>query len=287
MKNKKTCAVVIPVYKEYIDKYEEISFRQCMKILCRYDIFLITHESLNTSVYDQIAKIYGIETKKIFYAKDFFLGIDGYNKLLKSKMFYSSFLMYNYILIYQLDAFVFRDDLEYWCKQGYDYIGAPWIYTWRGADNANELYGVGNGGFSLRKISFFLKVLSWRLPLQRWQWISSLNTIGILKKILYFMGWRNNIGYFIKTETQMNEDIFFTSFLGDSYLPPKLPSFDIAIHFAFEKYPSFLFAENGGQLPFGCHAFMKYEYEQFWKPIIEEKCNAWSFGDDMSTDNYV
>ena len=31
------------------------------------------------------------------------------------------------MLIYQLDAFVFQDDLAYWCQQNYDYIGAPWL----------------------------------------------------------------------------------------------------------------------------------------------------------------
>lgn len=44
-----------------------------------------------------------------------------------------------------------------------------------------------------------------------------------------------------------------------------------ASHFAFEKHPSFLFSQNG-QLPFGCHAWRKYEYDEFWgkyiKPIL-------------------
>ena len=35
------------------------------------------------------------------------------------------FLEYQYMLIYQLDAFVFEDKLDYFCELGYDYIGIP------------------------------------------------------------------------------------------------------------------------------------------------------------------
>jgi len=42
-----------------------------------------------------------------------------------SPAFYDAFKAFDYILIYQLDAFVFRDELEYFCSLGYDYIGAP------------------------------------------------------------------------------------------------------------------------------------------------------------------
>ena len=35
----KLCAIVIPVYKDCIDRYEELSFRQCLKVLYRYPIF--------------------------------------------------------------------------------------------------------------------------------------------------------------------------------------------------------------------------------------------------------
>ena len=31
------------------------------------------------------------------------------------------------MLIYQLDAYVFKDELLNWANKGYDYIGAPWL----------------------------------------------------------------------------------------------------------------------------------------------------------------
>ncbi|MFR6542216.1 MAG: DUF5672 family protein [Butyricimonas virosa] len=30
-----------------------------------------------------------------------------------------------------IDAFVFRDELTYWCTLNYDYIGAPWLCKWK------------------------------------------------------------------------------------------------------------------------------------------------------------
>lgn len=90
----------------------------------------------------------------IFFHENYFKSIDGYNKLMLSPSFYKAFSNYEYILIYQLDAWVFKDELQHWCNQKYDYIGAP-IYQ------NNKLIGIGNGGFSLRKVDYCLKVLAY------------------------------------------------------------------------------------------------------------------------------
>jgi hypothetical protein len=63
------------------------------------------------------------------FPKRYFENIEGYNELLLSASFYERFLDTKYILIYQLDAFFFKDELQEWCDRGYDYIGAPWITT--------------------------------------------------------------------------------------------------------------------------------------------------------------
>jgi hypothetical protein len=44
-----------------------------------------------------------------------------------SEEFYQAFTDFEFMLIYQLDAFVFRDELADWCRSGYEYIGAPWL----------------------------------------------------------------------------------------------------------------------------------------------------------------
>lgn len=262
------CAIIIPVYKETLDKYEELSFRQCMKMLQDYPIYLITHSSLNISEYEKIAEEYHVQLDKALFPESFFAGVSGYNSLMMQKAFYSKFVSYEYILIYQLDAFVFRDELGYWCKQGYDYIGSLWLDDNPEKRYNTDIWRVGNGGFSLRRVAYFMKVLSWKLPLEKIK-IDSFFKFSELKKIPYIFGWKNTIRYYVNLEEKMNEDVFFTNFLLKSYIPPKLPSVDIAANFAFEKYPSYLYERYNHHLPFGCHAFLKYEYDDFWKQFIE------------------
>lgn len=257
------CSIVIPVYKDSLDRYEELSFRQCLKILHKYRIYLVTHQHINLSVYENLAEEYHIQIKKVFFSNSYFKGIAGYNSLLKSKQFYSAFTDFDYILIYQLDAFVFKDDLAIWCSKGYDYIGAPWISDDDDKITDISLWRVGNGGLSLRKVAYCLKVLSWKGPVLTYRYYNKW------KYLPYILGWKNNINYFRKS--RMNEDALFSGFLSPTYLNPNLPTPQEAARFAFEKYPSFLYKVCHNNLPFGCHAFQKYEYEEFWKQYIEEQ----------------
>jgi hypothetical protein len=41
---------------------------------------------------------------------------------MKSKQFYERFVAYDYMLIYQLDAYVFKDELDDWSAKGYDLL---------------------------------------------------------------------------------------------------------------------------------------------------------------------
>lgn len=262
VKDSSLCAVIIPVYKHLTDRYEEMSFRQCLKILHNYPVFLVTHDQLDTSSYESIAAEYGILLNKAFFNASFFTGIEGYNRLMKGRAFYLRFSAYQYILIYQLDAFVFRDELEHWCNQGYDYVGAPWMNIDKDEPEDINSWVVGNGGLSLRKISYCLKVLNWKGPVLTYRYYRKW------KYLPYILGWKNNINYFRKSN--MNEDALFSGFLSPSYLNPYLPSPQEAACFAFERFPSYLYKICQNHLPFGCHAFQKYEYEKFWKPFIEE-----------------
>jgi len=60
---------------------------------------------------------------------------------------------YDYILIYQTDCWVFEDNLDYFVELEYDWYGAPWYQPHIGLTNV-----VGNGGFSLRKISKMIEI---------------------------------------------------------------------------------------------------------------------------------
>lgn len=71
------------------------------------------------------------------------------------------------------------------------------------------------------------------------------------------------------TSWQGNEDDFWGSLLGLSEYALCRPTPEEAMHFAFDRFPKELY-ERIGQLPMGCHAWRKYEYNSFWKTIIEQ-----------------
>ena len=210
----KKVAVVIPYYHNDLSVTEQISLAQCRLILGKYDIVLVAPESLE------------VEDDKSFMVKrvpdKWLLNIDNYNQLMVQKFFYKMFLDYEYILLYQLDAYVFKDELLQFCDMGYDYIGAPWLRGNRFYHGEKALVFVGNGGFSLRKVESFC-----RLALE-------------------------------DTLINIPEDVFWSEHISDDFL---VPDMDVALRFAFEEQVQKCYELNNRQLPFGIHAWMNFDFE--------------------------
>lgn len=178
----KDCCIVIPIYKEELSCVEEISLKCLKKILIDdkisntdyhdpynfFDIFLVCPEGLNTSKYEEIFNRQGFKEawlKKKEFNPEYFKSTATYSQLCISYDFYKTFDYYDYMLIYQLDCYLFKNEIIKWCNKGYDYIGGPILSTDCGWDtvkqskNGNEWNPyVGNGGLSLRKISTFKEI---------------------------------------------------------------------------------------------------------------------------------
>ncbi len=264
--------VLIPVYKINPDENEKISFIQCLKVLHRHPIALIAPEGFNSNYYELTSGKFGVTLKIENFDPHYFNGVNQYNQLLLSEGFYTRFKEYDYMLIYQLDAYVFSDEFGNWCKLGYDYIGAP-IFGDGFSDSMTKNVRIGNGGFSLRKIERFITALSYKCNLLSAKEI--IIRFAVFRKpwtripllLLMMLGYRNKISYFIKN-WKYNEDDFWSGFLKGTDLEMRVPSFEIALQFSFECFPSKLFNINRKKLPFGCHAWERYEYELFWKSYI-------------------
>lgn len=273
----KDVVVVIPIYRDDPPSEEQASFRQCLKVLGRYDIVLLTYEELDSSLYESMAGTYSCKLRKEFFDARYFKSVAGYNRLCLNPDLYVRFQDYRYMLIYQLDAWVFKDELLKWCQKAYDFIGAPWFvkngeeYTYEFCDN------LGNGGFSLRKISFCYKVLTRNRhtpilkPKALWRENTYCGFFGFLEFLKNIIGKRNNRTYYLPEDDSWtrNEDGFFTLFR-DSYMKCHIPKPIEAISFSFEAHPSYLFALNNNELPFGCHAYRKFEYDSFWRMYIHD-----------------
>ncbi len=257
--------VVVPLYESNPDQWQCLSFEQCCRLLRGHPICISTNKRVDISQYQKIASQFGINILREDFESSYFASISGYNRLMLDKHFYQRYAAYEYMLVYQLDAWVFRDELDNWCNKGYDYIGAPWIEK---NENGNiELAGVGNGGFSLRRIQHFIDVLSYRGPVRPGKQLHLKPSIkNKVYKFFYSHGYQNTLTYYKKDET-LFEDIFLSIFLADTKLRAVTPDAETACHFAFEQEPSYLYSKTK-QLPFGCHAWQKYEYDSFWKEHI-------------------
>ena len=266
-------AIVIPVYKNP-DEWELKSLQQCCKVLGEYPMILVVPSTFDTNEYQALWTAFGLNLKEERFDDTYFSNIQGYNRLMLSQEFYARFQAYDYILIYQSDAYVFTDQLKDWCEKGYDYVGAPLI----GRFNEKEYYPempkrVGNGGLSLRRVQTYLDYFAGNINVFTAKQIAE--RISLWKKpytrifvwLLMMLGWKNK-PISLAECWQYNEDDFWSGVLDGTRYAISKPLPQEALLFAFERFPKEMYAITN-QLPFGCHAWLKYQYEEFWKEWIE------------------
>lgn len=248
------------MYTRDISEYEMMSFRHNCEVLARYPIVVVKPESLDLG--DLFDGFPGVRFES--FDDSFFKSIAGYNRLMMSEELYRRFSDSEYMLICQLDAWVFYDALLDWCEKGYDYVGAPWLAKlshtrfpvsmfFMARKLINGLFGkrdrsitdnmVGNGGLSLRHVGRHL------LAVTRMK--------DVVGKYLAHPG-----------RPKYNEDVFFAIEPARHGLDFRYPDCMEALQFSFDKYPAYCWRVNGGNMPFGCHAWYKYPMCDFWFPRI-------------------
>lgn len=270
-KNASICAVVIPIYKENISAYEEMSLRQCLNVFGGYPIAFAAPRRLNCAAYKQICREYDSSATYEFFENKFFNGFNAYNALMFCSDFYGRFLNYKYILIYQPDAFIFKNDLDFWCTQDYDYIGAPVFELHRGADSPKRTAFL-NGGFSLRKTKTFYNLakakhrfkVSFYLLMSKYEILMKKQTLFNILKAAVLFSWVRLLGKILGMEP--NEDFEWSKTIEQH---GKIAPFDTALRFSFDSCPEYAFKLTDNLLPFGCHGWQTYYNRIFWKEFID------------------
>lgn len=265
----KNVAIVVPIYKVNLTFAEEISLKHLLHFLKKYDLYLVTPESMEVVDYPGFTIIQ--------FNDHFFNNIASYSRLLLSRCFYESFVDYKYILIYQLDCLVFSDNLTEWCEKGFDYFGAPWFRS--KIDPSQGFSRVGNGGLSLRKIESFLRVIDSQRYVEESvsYWTDLLSTpLGdinhlpkphrYLKRLQTLHQAHRGVRWYTSQYT-LNEDHFWSDRAKLFYPDFKVPPVDTALSFSFERFPRYCFEQNHRCLPFGCHAWAKWD-QRFWEPYL-------------------
>ncbi len=268
-RNRKLVAIVVPMFNRVeLTPEEEISKKHLIHHLNKYDKYMLVPKSLEIDIPG---------FKNVYLNKKYFGSLQAHANLLLSDYFYNLFRNYEFIFIYHLDSLVFSDQLVEWCEQGFDYIGAPWIKH-KDAPYAGDkdFEGkVGNGGFSLRRVDSFLKMFNspqlFKDPEEYWQnYYSSRSKIVQLlnypKKILKQHGFRNSVKWEMARYGPSEER--FIANRADYYSPGfNIADVKTALKFAFECVPQYCFEQNNHSLPFGCHAWHKYD-RSFWEPYM-------------------
>lgn len=271
-------AIVIPIYSEELSQFEMISLENNLAKLQNHPIVFATPESFNLQNFLlNMSTLHGEYLQEKF-PDQMFTSTMAYNKLMLSHAFYQRFNQYDFMLIAQLDTYVFSDELDYWCEKGFDYIGAPWFEGFQESTAVSPMKkNSGNGGFSLRKISSFLKVTkpTFRpVPTESWDdlW-KKYRTMSYFAKAIRFqrithrflkpLGWYSNV---LKNPI-MNEDEIFANAVPRIFKWFKVASGVEAIPFAFDCQPTRLYEMNGRALPFGCHAWWRHDLD-FWREFI-------------------
>ncbi|MBQ7206519.1 MAG: hypothetical protein IJS01_01845 [Lentisphaeria bacterium] len=259
-------AVTIPVYRREPEKSEKESLAQCVRVLGgKHPLILFAPGSLAIGPYLEIAPEARVER----FGDGSFTSINGYSSLLLSRDFYARFSSFEHILIYQLDAWVFRDELDLWCEKKYDYIGAPFYL---GKDVI-----IGNGGFSLRRVEAMKRVLTapggrmFSCGLLRrffgthWRNGDYLRAFG---QLLRFAGIGNSREAFLERMCRdgSNEDMVF-SYLNSRFVRNGLlmPDAQEAAHFALDAACEEFFERGGCRPPFGIHGWTKPDRMAFLK----------------------
>jgi hypothetical protein len=263
-----TCAVVVPVYRPLTDPAERLSLEQTIETLVNYPVYIVGPTSLQ-QYFGQLCAESSGRLQYLTFENRFFASVAGYNDLMLSCHFYQAFDAYEYVLIAQTDALVLSDALESWCKRQYSYIGAPWFEGFTTPTLPLTLNSVGNGGFSLRRVPDFLKVLLRprifkNVLMQHWPG-SMVSTV-----YRYFKDYHSVVYRDRHFNIDVNEDVFWGLFVPARCSFFRVPSPAEAVSFAFEAHPDFLYELNRHVLPFGCHAWQRYQPE-FWIKVTQEK----------------
>lgn len=263
MPDKKKLVIVIPTHRPHLTPNDKISLTHLKKYLGKHDIFFVIPKKIKSKAFTSL----GFRVKKV--SNRFFGTVRNYSNLLLTRKFYESFNKYDFMLIYQLDALVFSGGITDWMDSGYDYIAAPWFKPIIGflSHSKNSPPSGGNGGFSLRNIQKTIKILDIA------EKSAARTSKNLLKRRLWFLlavltGKAHNIWLNAPAIDYPFYEDGFWALEAPKYDPTyKVAPFKTALKFAFEKYPEKSFRINNKKLPFGCHAWERYD-KKFWEPFL-------------------
>lgn len=263
MKTNSNPVVLVPVHQPLPTADELFSMKRCGKLLGSHPIRIVHPVGLNLDAYLELLPT----ATPLPVPASWMSSIRAYNRMLINPAFYQELDCFSHALIHEPDALVISDQLFYWCKQPFDYIGAPWFEGFAVASPDAPITGVGNSGFSLINIAAVHRFLKSDI-----RWISRPSVFKeISKKLLrrpcvysiqFLMAALGDSGSLRGAHRLTNDncDLFITHHAaGNPTMPFSIADPKHAVQFSWEVNPRRCYELCHRRPPFGIHAWARYD----------------------------
>ncbi|RBL93862.1 DUF5672 family protein [Chitinophaga flava] len=260
--------VIITVHQPYMSAEEEVSLLACYRHLKAYDCFLVFPAGMDTVSYQHIHPQLILQP----VAPEWLSSILHYNRMKVNPSFYALFSDYQFMMTYELDAYIFSSDIAAHHGFDYDFIGSPIFEGFMNATPGAPFMEMLNSGFSIRNISIGRKALKrlrqyrviwkgYRFLLSNAAWLCKMVPAST-RELIYNYHLTNYYKGF-----DFNEDIIWSQVFPAIYPAFRVAPLERAYRFGFEVNAAELYELNHHRLPLGCHAWSKFP--GFWKTYIE------------------
>ena len=248
--------VVVPWHPHAVSAEEEMSLKSIRQFCEGAELVLVAADALQVPPF--------LEPDRVeIFPQTWFRSFEANNRLMTSVSLYERFEDYDQMVLVHVDVLLFKP-LAPLCQKLYpwSYVGAPWVG--RETNGRFRLEGVGNGGFSIRRIPDFLDVLRgsaipfWpryttkRRGLALWAYLFACHVAGLKgETVAHTMNHRRNIW----------EDVFWSKVatcLSSRFTVAPLSE---ALAFSYEMFPRFAHQENHYHLPCGIHGWWRHDIE--------------------------
>lgn len=261
--NQPNPVVIVPVHRRYPTPDEQFSIKRCGQVLGSHSIWIVHPEGLSLTCYQELIP----SARTLTVPAPWMASIRAYNQMMINPVFYSNLTGFTHVLIHEPDALVFSDKLLYWCNQPFDYIGAPWFEGFSVADAGAPIVGVGNSGFSLISLPAISRLFSGRR-----RWISRSEIASEFGRKLLRLPNHYPVSLLFRSLGKAglmreahrvvaeNCDLFLARQFARSRLEGfALAGVEDALLFAWEVNPVQCYQLCNGRLPFGVHAWARYD----------------------------
>lgn len=289
MNSQVSCCIFVPLYKLQWTPVEIAALTRCISLLRQYH-FILAHKASHD--YHEVLQWWTetlplLDSWSLLPLDDIHLSsISHYNRLMLSVDFYARIASWDYVLVFQLDAWILSGNLSEWLSRGYTYVGAPWC-PHLGGDPDCIAMGVGNGGLSLRNIHEMIKILG--SPRYKFSPVLAIGELvarsdlasnycrhhplvrsvvflnRLIRLLIVLLAWplahRNNLSYYARQGT--NEDVIIGIYCPRVFKWMRIPSPGEAAHFSLETNAKEVSSAFSVGIPFGCHAWERLDRSFF------------------------